>query len=177
MPLIRALQSVCRQIVLHNREVKGEGRRALSEKRHTCSTQFKEPQSWSESNLLPLTFFFFSLSSSLHMKGQMTPFLLRPVRPAAGGSESHFLSPPQGTSADMPHKQETALSLTSPDMHTAHVKTRQAGRCARLSWSGWRYTILSLCRISCHPPTKRNYILSRAPVSRASFSVNTSALA
>lgn len=106
LPLIRASQSVGRQILLLKRGVKGEGRRALPVKRHTCFILLSRKQrsnrrphlcrsavSTSESNLLPLTFFF-SLSFSVNIKGQMTPFLQRPVRPATGGSESHFLSPP-----------------------------------------------------------------------------------
>lgn len=75
------------------------------------------------------------------------PFPPAPVRPAAG-SETHFLALPLKVALQT-HKQEAAL-FHVPPLHAAHVKTREAGRCARVSWSGVRCRILSLCCLSCH---------------------------
>lgn len=70
-----------------------------------------------------------------------------PVRPAAG-SETHFLAQLLKVALQT-HKQEAAL-FHVPPLHAAHVKAREAGRCARVSWSGVRCRILSLCCLSCH---------------------------
>lgn len=69
----------------------------------------------------------------LNTKAPLTPFLRRPASPAAG-SETHFLARPLEVALQA-HKQEAALFHVPPP-HAAHVKAREAGRCARVSWSG-----------------------------------------
>lgn len=140
-------KSVYRQILLLNGRVKGGGRRALSVKRHTCLIR-KQPKnrspdlcryavSTSESNLLPLTLFF-SLSLLKYQRAD-DPFPPPPLRPAAGGSESHFRSPPLKVPLQTRRTNRKQPSFMSLEVHAAHVNTREAGRCARVSCSGCRY--------------------------------------
>lgn len=137
--------------------------RALPVKPHTCFILLSRKQptkrrrdlchrnvSTSESNLLQFLPFF------CKSQRQMTPFPRHPVRPAAGGSESHFLAPPLKVPLQARHTNRKEPSFMSPDLHAAHVKARDAGRCARVSWSGLRCRILSLCCFSCHLPKNKN---------------------